>query len=150
MANLRFMLNPEFINVILDDNFGIPSFDFPNTDVYAGLGIDFDEANFVFTKEPVKPGFTILDTPVKFSNPVNGIIRNLDALIWPKAKENWTNGTDKINYLGLYYRYDKDPYDVDYKYKLIVVLPLVPAETVLINEKMTLNANSIQLRLSNR
>ena len=37
-----------------------------------------------------------------------------------------------------------------YDYELIAVLPLVPAETVLVGEKMVLNPNSIQLKLSNR
>ena len=27
------MLNPDFLNILLDNNFGVPSFDFPNTDV---------------------------------------------------------------------------------------------------------------------
>ena len=51
MSNLRFMLNPDFLNTLLDNNFGVPSFDFPSTDVYVGLGIDFDEESFSFTKE---------------------------------------------------------------------------------------------------
>lgn len=150
MSNLRFMLNPDFLNTLLDNNFGVPSFDFPNTDVYVGLGIDFDEESFSFTKEPVSKGFTILDKPVKFGDPLNGIIRNIDALEWPKAKEDWTTGNDIIKYLGLYYRYEKSEYDTEYKYKLIAVLPLQPAETVKYGEKMSLNTNMIQLRLANR
>lgn len=150
MANLRFMLNPKFINQLLENNFGIPSFDFPNAEIYVGLGIEFDEVNFRFSKEPVSPGFTILEKPVNFGDPLNGIIRNLDAIDWPKAKEDWTTGTDTIKYLGLYYRYEKSPYDEKYKYELVVVLPLSPAETVLYNERMSLNPNSIQLRLANR
>ena len=124
------MINPDFANILLDNNFGIPSFDFPTTNVYAGLGIDFNEELFVFTKEPVSKGFTILEKPVKFGEPLNGIIR--------------------INYLGLYYRYEKSEYDEEYKYKLIIVLPLQPAETVKFGEKMSLNTNMIQLRLANR
>lgn len=150
MITSRFMINPDFVNNILDNNFGIPSFDFPNTDIYAGLGIDFNEELFVFTKEPVSKGFTILEKPVKFGDPLNGIIRNIDSLDWPKAKEDWTTGTDTINYLGLYYRYEKNEYDEEYKYKLIIVLPLQPAETVKFGEKMSLNTNMIQLRLANR
>lgn len=150
MSNLRFMLNPDFINTLLDNNFSVPSFDFPNTDVYVGLGIDFDEESFSFTKEPVSKGFTILDKPIKFGDPLNGIIRNIDALEWSKAKEDWTTGNDTIKYLGLYYRYEKSEYDTEYKYKLIAVLPLQPAETVKYGEKMSLNTNMIQLRLANR
>lgn len=150
MITSRFMINPDFANILLDNNFGIPSFDFPTTNVYAGLGIDFNEELFVFTKEPVSKGFTILEKPVKFGEPLNGIIRNIDSLDWPKAKEDWTTGTDTINYLGLYYRYEKSEYDEEYKYKLIIVLPLQPAETVKFGEKMSLNTNMIQLRLANR
>lgn len=150
MSNLRFMLNPDFINTLLDNNFGIPSFDFPTTDVYVGLGIEFDPEAFVFIKEPVSKGFTILEKPVKFGNPLNGVIRNIDALEWPKAKEDWTKGNETIKYLGLYYRYEKSEYDTEYKHKLIAVLPLQPDETVKYGEKMSLNTNMIQLRLANR
>lgn len=150
MITSRFMINPDFANTLLDNSFGMPSFNFPNTDIYVGLGIDFNEETFTFTKEPVSKGFTILEKPVKFGDPLNGIIRNIDALDWPKAKEDWTTGNDMINYLGLYYRYEKGEYDTEYKYKLIIVLPLQPAETVKFGEKMSLNTNMIQLRLANR
>ena len=42
MSNTRFMLNPDFVNTLLDNNFGNPTFDFPTSDVYVGLGIEFD------------------------------------------------------------------------------------------------------------
>jgi len=150
MANLRFMLNPDFVNTLLENNFGIPNFDFPTADMYVGLGIEFDPESFSFTKEPISKGFTILEKPVKFGDPLNGIIRNLDGIEWPKAKEDWTKGDDTIKYLGLYYRYEKSPYDMNHKYKLMVVLPLQPEETVKFGERMSLNPNTIQLRLANR
>ena len=151
MANTtRFMINPDFVNMILENNFGQPTFDFPTADVYVGLGIEFDPESFTFTKEPVSKYFTILEKPVKFGDPLNGIIRNLDGIDWPKAKEDWTIGTDTIKYLGLYYRYEKSDYDTSYKYKLIIVLPLLPEETVKYGEKMSLNPNTIQLRFANR
>jgi len=150
MANTRFMVNPDFVNMLLENNFGIPTFDFPTSDMYIGLGITFDEATFSFTDEPIKKGFTILEKPVNFGDPLNGIIRNLDAIDWPKATEDWTKNGNTIKYLGLYYRYDKSPYDMEYKYKLMIVIPLQPAETVLQGERMSLNANTIQLRLANR
>ena len=150
MANTRFMVNPYFFNMMLENNFGIPRFDFPTADVYIGLGIEFNEEMFTFTKEPVAKNFTILEKPVKFGDPLNGIIRNIDAIEWPKAKEDWTKNGETIKYVGLYYRYEKSEYDTEYKYKLIVVLPLQPEETVLFGERMSLNANTIQLRLANR
>ena len=71
---------------------------------------------------------------------------------WEKAKVNWTTDSDKINYIGLYYRKETNNLvnTTTYDYELIAVLPLVPAETVLVGEKMVLNPNSIQLKLSNR
>jgi len=150
MSNSRFMLSTSFINTLLNNNFGIPSFDFPTSDIYVGLGIEFDADTFTFTKEPVSKYFTILENPVKFSNPLNGVIRNLEALEWQKAKVNWTNSGETIKYIGLYYRYLKSEYDESYKYELIAVLPLIPEETVKMGEKMSLNANAIQLRFANR
>lgn len=150
MTNLRFMLNPSFVNTLLDNNFGTPSFNFPTSNVYPGLGIEFDEESFSFTKEPVSKGFTILEKPIKFGDPLNGVIRNIDALEWPKAKEDWTKADETIKYLGLYYRYEKEELDTEYKYELIAVLPLQPDETVLYGERMSLNTNMIQLRLANR
>lgn len=164
MTNTRFMLSPKFINNILDNCFGIPNENYPYTNIYVGLGIEFDAETFSFVKEPVSKFFTITEEAVEFSEPVNGIIRNKNAIEWNKATENWTNGDEKIKYIGLYYRLDaeesesniiiKDDLDDDtipnYNYELIGVLPLIPEETVLINERMVLNPNTIQIKLSNR
>ena len=51
MSNSRFMLSTSFINTLLNNNFGIPSFDFPTSDIYVGLGIEFDADTFTFTKD---------------------------------------------------------------------------------------------------
>ena len=86
MDPVRFTLSNEFLNVILANNFGIPSAKYQDTKIYLGLGIDFDETQFVFTKEPVSKGFTILPQSIEFNEPVNGIIRNKNAVSWPKAE----------------------------------------------------------------
>lgn len=147
-----FKLSPKFIETVLANNFGIPNTNYTDTTIYVGLGIEFDESTFTFSKEPVSKWYTINPKPCKFSDPVNGIIRNASAIEWDKAKVNWTNGSDKINYIGLYYRKETNNLvnTITYDYELIAVLPLVPAETVLVGEKMVLNPNSIQLKLSNR
>lgn len=166
MNNIRFMLSPKFIENILDNCFGMINENYTSTKIYVGLGIDFDAETFSFTKEPVSKFFTVTEEPVEFSEPVNGIIRNKNAIEWNKATENWTNGDEKIRYVGLYYRLDseesdsepiiKDDESIDedytntYNYELIGVLPLIPEETVLINERMVLNPNTIQIKLSNR
>lgn len=168
MSNVvRFELSPKLIDTILDNSFGMPNDNYKSSEIYVGLGIEFDRENFVFSKEPVATGFTILEEPVEFSEPINGIIRNKNAISWSKATEDWTTGTDQIKYIGLYYRlYDEESdsesesrvqsdvsnedQEPKYNYELIAVLPLAPAETVLMNEKMVLNANAIQLRLNNR
>lgn len=148
----EFKLSKHFINMILDNYFGIPDATYLSTEIYVGLGIEFDEESFSFSKEPVSKGFTILSEPCVFNEPVNGILRNKAALSWEKATQDWTTGTDTINYIGLYYRKESDGFDAtdDYDYELIAVLPLIPEETVLKNEKMILNPNSIQIKLSNR
>lgn len=146
---IRFMISPKLTSTILEDTFGIPTENYASTDIYVGLGIDFDEETFEFTKEPVSKGFTILNTPCIFSEPANGIIRNTNALKWPKATQDWTSSGETIKYLGLYYR-NEGTTAGNYTYELIAVLPLMPAETVLTNETMILNPNAIQLRLSNR
>lgn len=145
----RFMISPKLTGTILDDTFGTPTENYASTDIYVGLGIDFDQEAFEFTKEPVSKGFTILGTPCIFSEPANGIIRNVNALKWPKATQDWTGNGETINYIGLYYRFDGMTAG-SYTYELIAVLPLMPAETVLTNETMILNPNAIQLKLSNR
>ncbi len=99
----NFKMSPYLINTILNDNFGNPDDTILSTKMYVGLGIDFDESTFTFSKEPVAPGFTILPTPVIFDTPSNGIIRNKEAIEWPVADVDWTSGTDVIKYLGLYY-----------------------------------------------
>ena len=153
-----FKISPYLLNMILNDNFGNPDDTLMNTKMYVGLGIDFDEKNFKFTKEPVSEGFTILPTPVIFDAPSNGIIRNKEAIEWAKADTDWTTGTDKINYIGLYYNFNDEESgsgaeiisSSQNNYKLVVVLPLAPSETVLTGERMVLNANSIIIKLANR
>ena len=153
MSNItRFMLAPDFVAMILNNSFGVPDEDYTDTHMYPGLGIEFDEDNFVFTKEPVRKGYTILNSPIEFHDPINGVLRNSNSVQWEKAKENWTTGTDKIKYIGLYYRRQNPAFlqEIKYEYKLMVVLPLMPAETVLNGERMVINQNSIQIKLANR
>lgn len=155
-----FKISPYLLNMILNDNFGNPDDTFLITKMYIGLGIDFDEKLFEFTKEPVSKGFTILPNPINFTEPVNGIIRNKEAIEWPMAAEDWTLDEDKINYIGLYYNLNSEEsgsgssYDIigssENNYKLVVVLPLAPSETVLTGERMVLNTNSIVIKLANR
>lgn len=149
---MNIKLSPDFLNKILNNNFGTPDNSYSNTQVYIGLGIEFDEENFEFSKEPVSKGFTINENPCVFSEPMNGIIRNINAIEWKKAKVNWTETGETIKYIGLYYRKENETLDQDteYQYELFGILPLVPEETVLINEKMVLNPNTIQIKLSNR
>ena len=148
----HFTLSKTFLNTILANNFGIPTAKYVDTKIYFGLGIEFDPDTFIFTKEPVGKEFTILPDPVEFNEPANGIIRNKVAVSWPKAEQDWTTGGDKIQYLGLYYKLSEESSDNNdsNKYELIGVLPLTPPETVKVNERMVLNANSVQIKLSNR
>ena len=150
MSDLRFMLSPKFINTVLNNNFGIADETYTDTSIYVGLGIDFDEESFSFSKEPVKKWFTINETPIQFGEPINGVIRNELAIEWDKAKVDWTKNSDTIKWIGLYYKYQIDDLDKEPKYELIAVLPLIPAETVKTGERIVLNPNSIQLKLSNR
>lgn len=152
MSDFNFKLSPNFVNTVLDNFFGIPRSNFLDTKVYVGLGIEFDEANFCFTKEPVSKGFTINENPCEFNEPINGILRNKKAINWDKATEDWTSGDDKIRFIGLYYRKDSDGFEYDdkFEYELIAVLRLIPEEVVLKGETMVLNPNSIQIRLCNR
>lgn len=150
MSDLRFMLSPKFINTVLNNNFGIADETYTDTSIYVGLGIDFDEESFSFSKEPVKKWFTINETPIQFGEPINGVIRNELAIEWDKAKVDWTKNSDMIKWIGLYYKYQTDDLDKEPKYELIAVLPLIPAETVKTGERIVLNPNSIQLKLSNR
>lgn len=152
--NNKIAFSKSFLNSILDNTFGIPNSTYPKTDIYVGLGTEFDEDAFAFTKEPVAKGFTILGQPIAFNEPINGIIRNTNPIEWPKATCDWTDDNETISYVGLYYRKETDTVDGNiqdpYEYELICVLPLVPEETVKLNEKLVLNANSIQIRLANR
>lgn len=167
MDSTRFMLSPKLINTILDNCFGMRNETYYDTSIYVGLGIEFDETSFTFIKEPVSKFFTVTKEPINFSEPVNGIIRNLDSIEWEKAKENWTTGEEKIKYIGLYYKLSTEesgeesnglPIDFEESgsyveaenYELIAVLPLFPEETVLLGERMTLNPNSIMIKLDNR
>ena len=150
MSEVRFMLSPKFIETVLDNSFGIPNESYQDTSIYVGLGIEFDEETFSFSKEPVFKGFTINPVPVKFGEPINGVIRNEIGIEWDKAKVDWTKGSDTIKWIGLYYKYLTDDLDPTPQYELIAVLPLIPAETVKMNEKISLNPNSIQLKLANR
>ena len=100
----------QVLYTILDNYFGIPNTNYLDTKVYVGLGIEFDEETFSFSKEPVSKGFTITSTPCEFNEPVNGILRNKNAIVWPKATEDWTKGSDAIKYIGLYYRKESDSF----------------------------------------
>ena len=140
MSNeVRFMLSPKFINTVLDNNFGMPTLNYTDTSIYVGLGIEFDERTFSFVKEPVSKWFTVNKNPVEFSTPTDGIIRNVKAIEWPKAKVNWTENGETIKYLGLYYKYQTDDLDKTDQYELIAVMPLIPEEEVKANEKLVLN-----------
>lgn len=149
MSNNSIYISPKLINTILDNNFGMPTVDYLSSDIYVGLGIEFDEESFTFTKEPVKEGFTILPNPVAFETPTYGYIRNIEALEWPKAKQPWSTTTDPIRYIGLYYKLPEES-NGESQYQLMVVLPLVPEEVVNVSEKVVLNPYSIQVKLSNR
>ena len=152
MTVTHFTLSKDFLNTILANNFGIPTSKYVDTRIYFGLGIEFEADTFTFTKEPVSKGFTILPDPIEFNEPLNGIIRNKNAVSWPKAEQDWAVGSEKIQYLGLYYKINTES-EVNpdsNTYELIGVLPLTPPETVKINERMVLNANSVQMKLSNR
>lgn len=142
-----FYISPAFSNLILNNIFGIPDLTYSSSEIYVGLGITLDTTNFVFTEEPVSVGYTILPTPIEFSTPINGMIRNKYTINWPKATIDWTTGTQKIKYIGLYYKTTVEGVDT---YTLMVVLHLTPEETVLINETFVLNANSIQISLNNK
>lgn len=149
---INFELSPSFVNRILNNEFGMVDLAYDSYSVYAGLGIEFDKDTFSFSKEPVSKGFTILENPVIFDDPINGIIRNSSALEWPKATVDWTSGSDTIKYIGLYYRKENINFAINnkYDYELVAVLPLSPEETVKKGEKVTLNANAIEIKLSNR
>lgn len=149
---VNFELSEKFLNRILNNEFGVPDLAYEDYAIYVGLGIDFNEELFCFTKEPVSRGFSILEAPVDFNEPINGIIRNSSALVWPKATVDWTSGDEKIKYVGLYYRKENVNFAINkqYDYELIAVLPLLPEETVKKGERVTLNANAIEIKLSNR
>lgn len=144
----KFVMSPIVLDDILNNNFGTPSQTFADTTIYVGLGISFDKESFSFVEEPVSHGYTINETPVQFTQPSNGTVRNINAIEWAKAKEDWTVGNKKINYIGLYYKIVEEGFDP--RYQLIGVLPLTPSETVKKGEKMVLNANSIQIQLNNK
>lgn len=149
---VNFELSPSFINRILNNEFGTPDRAYDDYSIYVGLGIEFDEDTFSFSKEPVSKGFTILQNPVIFDEPINGILRNMSALEWPKATVDWTANEETIKYLGLYYRKENINFAVNkkYDYELVAVLPLLPEETVKKGEKVTVNSNAIEIKLSNR
>lgn len=149
---VNFELSPSFMNRILNNEFGTLDLAYDDYSIYVGLGIEFDEETFSFLKEPVSKGFTILENPVLFDEPINGILRNSSALEWPKASVDWTSGSDTIKYIGLYYRKPNINFAINNKYdhELVAVLPLLPKETVKKGEKVTLNANAIEIKLSNR
>lgn len=67
---VNFELSPSFVNRILSNEFGMPNLAYADYSVYAGLGIEFDENSFSFSKEPVSKGFTILENPVLFDEPI--------------------------------------------------------------------------------
>ena len=152
MTVTQFTLSKSFLNAILANSFGIPTAEYQDNKIYFGLGIEFDEDSFTFTKEPVSKGFTILPDPIEFNEPLNGIIRNKTAVSWPKADQDWTKGSEQIKYLGLYYKRAPESPEISTsnEYILIGVLPLTPPETVKANERMVLNANTVQIKLSNR
>ena len=85
---VNFELSPSFINRILNNEFGTPDRAYNDYSIYVGLGIEFDEDTFSFSKEPVSKGFTILQNAVIFEEPINGILRNSSALEWPKVRSS--------------------------------------------------------------
>ena len=71
-----FKLSPKFIETVLANNFGIPNTNYTNTTIYVGLGIEFNEDTFTFTKEPVSKWYTINQKPCIF-NLMNKYVLNM-------------------------------------------------------------------------
>ena len=148
----KLIVSQKFLDMILNDYFGTPSNLISDTKVYAGLGLDFDAHAFKLD-EPVSPGFTILKEPIAFSQPLEGVIRNKNALSWPKAEKDWTVGNQTIKYVGLYYKKDilsEADEVINSEYILFAVLELFPNETILTGDTLVLNTNSIQIEITNK
>ena len=148
MSIERFMLSSKFINTILNNEFGTPDSMYFNSDIYVGLGIEFDSVNFIFTKEPVSRFFTVTKEPVPFSEPVNGIIRNASGIEWPKAEEDWTGANEKIERIGIFDTLDYEDSETKELIKPLVVLRLATPGSVLRGESVMFAANSIELSLT--
>ena len=94
----------------------------------------------------------------------SGVIKNMGAVTFPKATANWTNGTEKITYVGVFKShevFDEDDayfneesgseptgkYISDESDEMIACILLPEPETVLGGETFQFNSNSITLQL---
>lgn len=149
-----FGLQLDFINRLMRENFT------NDKELYLGLGLsqvgaqatmsDFNEPDDLYGDETGYARSRII-----FGNPVNGICRNENEIVFPTAEEDWTRDGTTITAVGIFKRYPasetpESGAQTQDTWELLCVLPFVPQETVLKGETAILNPNAIRLQITNK
>ena len=143
-------LQTDFMNTLLNQYFGLST---PNTEmieIYVGLGLEQEGSNVniesfdeVFAGRPLA-GYE--RARVVFGKPVNGMISNINEVVFAGAAEAWTS-TKPVAMIGLFNTMDYE----DSEAKLIkplIVLALPRSVTVDKGEVVMMAPNAINLNLS--
>lgn len=145
-------LQPDYMNKILSQYFGITQPTFEEKELYIGLGVtqhgalinteDFTE---VFGGRPLG---NYKRSRVIFGRAEDCVIKNENEIVFNTASEDWTDQNEKIEMLGIFDTLDFEKQDSKEIIKPLVVLRLPKFETLLKGETLVLSPGAIELSLT--
>ena len=119
------------------------------TPVFAGLLVDQGEPE---PNELIIGNGNYNRAPVSFQV-VDGVAKNTDAIIFPKATTNWTSGTSKITHIAFYASHwdpeagEAGEWVSTIEDPVLSVLPLSEPETIQASETFQLNPQAVKMQL---
>lgn len=146
-----FGLQKEFMNEILKQYFGLTNPNVEGNEIYVGLGLtqsgshsnteDFTE---VFEGRPFG---NYHRARAVFGHSVDGVLTNMNDVVFDTASEDWTNPNVKVEMIGLFTTRAYEDADKQLV-KPLVVLRLPQFESVLKGETIMMAPGSIRLHLT--
>lgn len=147
-----FGLQVDFMNSLLNQYFGFTEPNSIEKEIYIGLGltqlgasINIESFDEVFSGRPLG---NYKRARCIFGRAENEVIKNIEEVVFTTASEDWTDGTHKIEMLGIFDTLDYENEETGELIKPLIVLSLPRSETVLKGETIVLAPEAIQLSLS--
>lgn len=116
------------------------------TPLFAGLFVDQGGPE---SNELVIGTGSYARAPISFIES-DGVVKNVEAVTFPKSTASWTPNTYRITHLGIFTSHkaeDSEEYISDEKDSLIAFLPLAEAEIVEEGQTFQLNPQTVKLQL---